>query len=392
MGNIGDQADDGGLLAAAQALAPVIRARRDEIERERRLPTDLVEQMRRAQLFQLLLPKALGGPEVSPRILVAVVKELARADGSAGWCAGIASAFGLLAPYLPEPAAQEIFGAGHIVPGTTNPMLGKAAPVPGGFQLSGRWTWCSAVGFCDWMVLAAMVHDGEQMHRGPTGAPDARILMVPQGAGTITDTWHVSGMRGTGSHDFSVTDLFVPDARVLPAFFTPVDTGPLLYRIPFISLFATSLAAVTLGIARAAIDALVEIAAVKTPMASPVLLRERPQAQANIGRAEALLGAAEAFLLAALDALWDEAAAARQPSLAQRAHLRAATTFAAEAGARAVDLVHEAAGGSAVHENGPIARCFRDVHAATQHIGLASNTYEVIGRVLLGLEPGVPRF
>jgi alkylation response protein AidB-like acyl-CoA dehydrogenase len=162
--------------------------------------------------------------------------------------------------------------------------------------------------------------------------------------------------------------------------------------MPMMSLFVFALAAVTLGIARAAIDAFVELAGGKTPMGSTALLRDKSSAQADIGRAETMVRAARAFLVEAVEEQWAEIAAGQAPSLAKRAAIRLASTFAGEASVRAVDLVYVAAGGSAIYESGRIDRCFRDVHVAVQHIGLTTNNYELAGRVLLGLDPGTPRF
>lgn len=378
------------IQALARALGPAIREQRAEIERGRHLPASLVEAMRAAQMFQLWLPSSLGGPEVHPRELIAAVKELARADGSAGWCAGIASVCSLFAPGLPEAVAQEIFGNGHIVAGTLNPA-GKAMAVPGGYRVNGRWAYGSGVDCADWMIAGCVVHDGDTSRLTPAGTPNIRLLFVPRDAVEVIDTWKVSGLRGTGSHDIKLTDLFVPEERSVVAFRPSGGASP-LYRMPIVSLFATALASVALGIARASLDALVELAGAKTPMGSQSLLRDKVSCQINVGRAEALVRAAEAFLLEAVESQWDEAAAGLPPSMEKRAVLRAATTFASEACARAVDLVHELAGGSAIYETSPIERCFRDVHAATQQIGLSIGTYELVGRVFLGLEPGTPRF
>jgi indole-3-acetate monooxygenase len=378
------------IQALARALGPAIRGQRAEIERGRQLPASLVAAMRAAQMFQLWLPAALGGPEVHPRELIAAVKELARADGSAGWCAGIASVCGLFAPGLPEVVAREVYGNGHIVAGTLNPA-GKAVAVPGGYRVNGRWSYGSAVDCADWMIAGCVVHDGDIPRLTPAGTQDIRLLFVPRDAVEVIDTWKVSGLRGTGSHDTRLVDLFVPEERSVVAFRPSGGASP-LYRMPIISLFATVLASVALGIARAGIDALTELAGAKIPMGSQSLLRDKVSCQINVGRAEAMVRAAEAFLLEAVQSQWDEAVAGMPPTLEKRAILRAATTFASEASARAMDLVHEAAGGSAIHETSPIERCFRDVHAATQHIGLSIGTYELVGRVFLGLEPGTPRF
>ena len=217
-------------------------------------------------------------------------------------------------------------------------------------------------------------------------------MFFPRSQVEIVDTWHVGGMRGTGSHDFQVDDLFVPMDRSIPAFASLGAQPGTLFRAPLISLFVVALAAVTLGIARAALDALYELAGTKTPMGSAVLLRDKPVAQSAAARAESLVQAARAFVFSAIGEQWDEVAAGQRPSLEKRALIRLACTYAGEACASAVDLAYNTAGGSALYESNRIERCFRDIHAATQHIGLTTNNYELAGRVLFGLDPGTSRF
>lgn len=171
----------------------------------------------------------------------------------------------------------------------------------------------------------------------------------------------------------------------------PVQPGT-LYAMPLIAVFCVAIAAVPLGIARAAIDAVVELAAAKTPQASSTLLRDKPTVQADVGRAEALLGSARAFLCATVGELWDEVASGAAPSVRRRALVRLACAQAAQTSAQAVDLMYNAGGGTSLYETSRLERCFRDVHACTQHIATSTNNYEWGGRVLLGLDPGVPRF
>jgi indole-3-acetate monooxygenase len=208
----------------------------------------------------------------------------------------------------------------------------------------------------------------------------------------IIDTWRVGGLRGTGSHDFRVADLFVPEERAIAAFTAkPVRPGT-LYAAPFITVFAMALATAPLGIARAAIEAFVELAEGKTPIGASAKLRDKAGAQADVGKAEALVRAARAFLMSELRGIWDTVAAGEMPSLRQRAVARLAAAQAASASAQAVDLIYNAAGGTALYETSLIERCFRDVHATTQHVGISSANFEISGRVLLGLDPGTPRF
>jgi alkylation response protein AidB-like acyl-CoA dehydrogenase len=383
------------LLQAAIGLEPYILAVRDAIDRDRALPPELVEKLRTAGLLHLWLPKAIGGPELHPAELLPVIEALARADGSVGWCATTAAVLSLVSGSLPAPTAQAIFGHRAVAAGAAQPT-GKAVVVEGGYRVTGRWGYGSGIGHSDWIGAGTIVHDGDDPRLTPSGASEMRFMFIPKSSAEVFDTWNVSGMRGTGSHDYAVADIFVPADHTAPAMVVaPVQPG-MLYRVPPMSLFALALTCVTLGIARAAVDALVELAVVKTPAGSRSLLRDLASVQSTVARAEALVRAGRAVVLEAVGSLWaateDGADSGTPVSLRKRAGIRLACTYCAEACAQAVDLVHAASGGSAIQESGRIARCFRDIHAATQHIGLNLANYEPTGRVLLGLELGTPRF
>jgi len=379
-------------VQAARALAPAIRELRTDIERERSLPAPLVKRMAESGFFSLWLARALGGPELNTVDYFRVIEELSRADGAVGWCAMVSAGYSRLSGYLDDDVARDIFGDGStIVAGTINPT-GKAIVVPGGFRVSGRWNYGSFIGHSTWTVGSSVIHDDGGPRRGPDGAPDMRLMLFPTSAVEIIDTWRVGGLRGTGSHDFQVSDLFVPDDHAVAAFTAkPVRPGT-LYAAPFITVFAMALASVPLGIARAAIEAFIELAEGKTPIGASARLRDKASAQAELGKAEALLSSARAFLVEQLHGVWDTVAKGDMPSLPQRATARLAAAQAAAASAQAVDLVYNAAGGTAIYEHNLLERCFRDVHATTQHMGTSSANFELSGRVLLGLDPGTPRF
>ena len=379
------------LLNAARDLAPEILSVRDDIESTRRLPKSLVEKMRSARMFELWLPQVFGGPALHPLDFLPIIEELSGADGSVGWCATVASVFSLLAGGLDESAAREIFVNGAIVAGTINPT-GKAVIVDNGYRVSGRWSYGSGITHSEWTLGNCIVHDESGPRRLPSGAPEMLFMFLPKAETEVIDTWRVGGMRGTGSHDFAVDNLFVPARRAMPAFATTGVQAGTLYRTPIISLFCLALAAVTLGIARCAIAEFVKIATAKIPAGSQILLRDRPSAQSDVARAESLVRAARAALAEAVQVQWDEIAGGQPPSLAARAGVRLATTFAGEACIQAIERVYNAAGGSAILDSGRLDRCFRDARVAVQHIGLTTGTYELAGRVLLGLEPGTPRF
>jgi alkylation response protein AidB-like acyl-CoA dehydrogenase len=378
-------------VEAARKLAAQVREVRRDIEQGRNLPAALAEAMTEAGFVRLWRCRALGGPELDFTGFLRVIEELSRADGSVGWCAMVATAWTRLSGAIADSAGREIFADGSRLAGSVNPT-GKAVAVPGGFRVSGRWSYGSFIAHSHWTVGNSIVHDGDMPRRDAQGAPDIRFMIVPTAEVEIIDNWHVSGLRGTGSSDFRVENLFVPEQHSVPAFAVgPVQPGTLC-RISPITLFAAALPCVSIGIARAAIDAFTELAEGKTPMGSSSRLRDKPTAQADLGRAEALIRSGRAFLVEAIEEIWQEADAGRAPSMRQRAIARLAAAKAAEASAQAVDLLYNAAGGTALFEGCPIERCFRDVRATTQHIGTQAVNYELAGRVLLGLDPGTPRF
>jgi indole-3-acetate monooxygenase len=374
-------------VEAAQNLAPRVREVRRQIEQERTLPASLVDAMTEAGFFRLWLCRAFGGPELTFAELLPVIEELSRADGSVGWCTMIAATWGRLSGNVAEDVGREIFAANGRLAGSVNPA-GKAVVVPGGFRVSGRWSYGSFIQHSHWTVGNSIVHDGDTPRRDDNGAPDIRFMIFPTSEVHIIDNWYVSGLRGTGSSDFQISDLFVPEEHSLSAFAAkPLQPGT-LFRTPLITTFAATLPCVSIGIARAAIDAFIELAEGKTPVGSAARLRDKPMAHVDLGRAEAQLRSGRAFLLEALEEIWEEAAAERAPTLRQRAIARLAAAKAAEASAQAVDLLYNAAGGTALFESNPLERCFRDVHATTQHIGTQATNFEIAGRVLLGLDPG----
>src|SRR6516162_3904241 len=381
-----------GFVRAARALTPTIRALRTDIERERNLPAPLVRQMAEAGFFSLWLARTLGGPELTTVDFLRVIEELSCADGAVGWCALVAAGYTRLSGYLDDAVAREVFGEGStVVAGTINPT-GKAVPVPGGFKVTGQWSYGSFIQYSAWTVGSSVIIEDGGPRRGADGLPDMRLMLFPTSAVEIIDTWRVGGLRGTGSHDFRVADLFVPDERAIAAFTAkPVRKGT-LFAAPFITVFAMALASAPLGIARAAIEAFVEVAEGKTPIGASAKLRDKASAQADLGKAEALLSSARAFLVESLQGIWDTVAAGETPSIRQRAVARLAAAQAASASAQAVDLLYNAAGGTAIYEHNLLERCFRDVHATTQHVGISSANFEISGRVLLGLDPGTPRF
>jgi alkylation response protein AidB-like acyl-CoA dehydrogenase len=368
------------------------RCRRDAAVTEdgRRVPDDIVADMRRLGIFALQLPRELGGAEHDPLSFLAVIETLAAADASAGWVAMIGATTNATATCLPEVGAREIFGdAGTIVGGTFNPQ-GRATLVEGGLRVTGRWPYGSGVEHSDWMAAACLVvgPDGQPALLDG-GRPDARFAFFPIADVEVHDTWDTVGMRGTGSHDFSVTDAFVPHRYAMTFDFSAWPAGA-LWRMPLFTVMLPPMAAVPLGIARAAIDEVVALAPTKVPYRSTRVMAERDMVQVAVARAEALTRSARAFLHDAVGEVWGAAQDGRPVTLDQRAMCRLASVHAARAATEAVGLCFEAAGGSAVHASSALQRQLRDVHTVGQHVVLAASGYETVGRVLLGLAPDTP--
>jgi alkylation response protein AidB-like acyl-CoA dehydrogenase len=371
-------------IDVARSLAPQIRAAADEIERMRRLPLPLVEAMAQAGLFRLWIPRALGGEEADPMTLVQVVEEVARADGAAGWCVGIGGEYGVFGGYLPTDAAREIYGSDPLViTGGAFRPTGQAVVVDGGYWVTGRWPLGSGCQHSAWIVGGCRILDGDQPRLGTDGLAVMRLLFFPAASCEILDTWHSIGLRGTGSHDYAVADLFVPAAHSLSFREPPSAPGP-LYALPTIALFGTVLAAVPLGIARHAIDILTELAGNKIATRSQQVLREDATMRGDLGRAEALLRSGRAFLYEALDEAWNVVTAGQTLSVTQRAMVWLASTHAVNAAKQATELMFSAGGATAAYTSSGLERCLRDIHAAGQHLTLASTNYEMVGQALLG--------
>jgi len=376
-------ADSSEILARATALAPVLRERSEEIERARKIPSDIVTGLGRAGIFRLCVPRTLGGLEADVATLLAVLQLLAVADGSAGWCAMIGATSGLVSGYLEDAAAREVFGDGSTISGGVFAPRGSARRDGSWYVVSGRWPFASGCEHCNWLMGGCVVLDGTTAAVDEHGRPQTRMVLFPASDAVIHDTWDVSGLRGTGSHDIEVRALRVPAARSVSLAGDVARAEGALYRFPIFGLLALGIAAVALGIARRAIEELGRLAIEKTPTGAQRRLAERAVVQAEVARAEAAVESARAYLDDMVGRAKTEADRGTL-ELATRARLRLAATHATASAAAAVDRMYEVGGGTSIYARSPLQRCFRDVHVATQHTMVASPTYELAGRVLLG--------
>ncbi len=355
------------VLEASRALEPLIRADADEAEAARRYPRRVIQAMAEAGVFRMLVPRVAGGDEMDPLTLLDVVEAVSRFDGSAGWVAMIGSGAGFIAGFLSAEIGREIFAdpLGSLC-GNLGAPTARAVVVPGGYRVTGRWPFVSGCEHSTWLSGLAMVGD------------TPRIMVFPRADGEIIDTWSVTGLRATGSHDVAVANLFVPEERAFWWTNGPKHDGP-LYAVRFMLI---THAAHALGVARAAVDALVQLAEVKVPTRSSALLKDRPLVQAQVAQAEAMVQSARDFMWRTTAEAWSAVCAGRPVDGRQRAILRLAMTQAVQASAQAVDLMWAAGGGSPIYTSSPLERCFRDIHVATQHAAVSALSWETIGKAL----------
>jgi alkylation response protein AidB-like acyl-CoA dehydrogenase len=387
-----DQDASAKVLDAARKLEPVIRQHADEAEINHRISQPVVHAMAEAGLFRMWVPKTLGGLEVDPLTFYQVVEEVARFDGSTGWCLFIGGATVVMGTFLADPAAKEVYGRDPLtVVAGSIAGFGKAVRQRDGYLLSGRWPYASGCQHSAWFMGFCHVIEDDQPRLTAAGVPEVWVVHAPRGQVTILDdTWDVSGLVGTGSHDFVMEQVFVPDAYTWQ--FAPGAPrgahyqGP-LYQFPVAGLLRLPMSAVALGIAQGALDVCLTLAPSKRAVVGTGVLRDNPLFQARIAEAVALVGSSRAWLHSTVRQAWKTTSAGGVASLAERAELNLAALNATRQAADAVQLVYMLAGGTANYRRSSLQRSMRDVHAVTQHVGMAPQQYEDAGRMLLGLSP-----
>jgi alkylation response protein AidB-like acyl-CoA dehydrogenase len=362
----------------------MIRARADEIDATRELPRPLFEALADARLFQLAIPRAIGGLEADLPTFVQVMEELGKADASTAWAVNQGANFASISARMPPEVARAIWiDTPRSVVANTPVATAQAIVVEGGYRVTGRQGFSTGCRHASWIATHAQIVENGEV-RLADGKPEARYCFVPVSEVELLDTWNTRGMRGTGTHHFAVKDVFVPAERTVFAVGAPVlHPGP-RYKIPFGLSFSPGDAAVALGVARSALEAFFEIAGAKVPRHMPGLLREQALTQFTVGQAEAALRSGRAFLMEAVGELWDEATMG-EIGLERRAVLRVAATHAIRLAAHVVDSVYNASGATAVFDGQLLQRHFQDIHVITQHVQGRLQHYELVGQHWLGL-------
>jgi alkylation response protein AidB-like acyl-CoA dehydrogenase len=366
------------VLTAAESLGSAGAEHAARSERDRTLAPEVAEALAASPIPSMLIPAALGGGERHPGDMVAGLERIARDDASTAWCAMVAATSGLVSAYIDPGFARESFGPPAVGGGVYAPM-GRATLEGDAYVVSGRWPFASGCRHATTLMGGALIAGEEE-------GPSVRAMVFPAAEVEIHDTWETTGLRATGSHDIEVADLRVPAGHTASlSGDRPRHDGP-LYAFPAFGLLALGIAGVAMGIARGAIDDLVDLAASKKPGGSKRTLAERSGVQATVARAEALAGSARSFVDEAIAEAWDAAASHGNLGTETRAKLRLAATHATRSSAEAVSLIYDAGGGTAIYARSPLERRFRDVHTAKAHMMVSPASLELVGRTRLGLE------
>jgi alkylation response protein AidB-like acyl-CoA dehydrogenase len=381
------------LLRSIRAIAPLLSDDAPESEAGGTLAKTSVDALLRAGLFSIAVPEEIGGAEADPLTQFEVFEEAARADGAAGWCLMIgAIQCGVTGAFLEPEAVRRVLGDGReaVIAGGLVPR-GQARRVDGGHRLSGRWNFGSGCRHAAWMILAAVVPgaaEGEDDSANPLipAGSELRAFLMPVDEVKLHDNWHVAGLRGTASCDYSVEDAFVSEAFSFRYLGTP-RRGGALYRLPAQTFVTAGHAGFAIGVGRRALDEITELARGKLRLAASGVLAERSAFQQGLAQAEAKLRAARLLVLDALGDAWQTVCAGDRVRLEQRAAASLAAAHANHTAQEIATFAFRAGGGEALYLDSPIQRCFRDVFAAGQHFAVNDQILERVGQTLLGVAP-----
>ncbi|MGD9933315.1 MAG: acyl-CoA dehydrogenase family protein [Dehalococcoidia bacterium] len=374
-------------LTAAESLSTLVREAAEESEQARRLNPAAVDALRSAGLFHLSVPRSYGGLEASPVDTCRVIEAISAADGSAGWCLMIAAQQAAFSGFMEPATSEAVWENGGIVAGVARP-IGKARRVAGGLQVEGRWPFASGSSHATTFAGECLLYDGDQPVRDDSGNTPSYMAFVPREAVTVHDTWDTTGLRGTASHDFSVAGAIVQESHFMPMI--PPPTHPwALFRS--LALIFTTHGAQALGVARASLETTIDMARTKIGWGTDRPMSENVRLQGIVAEAAVTYASARDHLYAATTNLWTTLERGEEPG-ALNGRVRLATSHAAAASVRTVDLLHDAMATSSIFRKSPLERQFRDIHTAAAHVMVGPLTYEAAGRVELGLPAGMPFF
>jgi alkylation response protein AidB-like acyl-CoA dehydrogenase len=382
-----DLAGDGAVISHAEAVRPAVAAASDEIETSRRLPPALLDQLHEARLFRLLLPRSSNGIETDPVTFFRATETIAQADASTAWCLSQAGGCAMSAAYLDLRVAQAIFADDPraVLAWGPGPKV-KAIECEGGYKVTGSWAFASGGRHATWLGAHCPIYQADGSPRlDADGKQQERTMLVRAQDVTWTDIWSTVGLRGTASDQFALNDCFVRADHSMTRDFEKErrEDGP-LYRMSASNCFQIGFAGVACGIARGALDCFVDLARNKVPFGMKSPMRDNAVIQSNLAQAEVNLRAARGFVLQSAAAIWQDLVAGATISIEQRVTIRMASTNAIAKAREAVDFAYHAAGASAIFDNHPLERRFRDMHTVTQQLQGRFSHFETVGAWMMG--------
>jgi indole-3-acetate monooxygenase len=381
----------GDWIARARQLRPLLEAHAAKNEAARQLVPEVLDALYEARMFRMLMPRSCDGLELQPATYVQVIEEIAKADASVAWCMSQGSGCSMISAYLAPNVARDVFGDPRAVLawGPTD-YKQKALAVDGGYRVSGTWSFASGLMHARWVGCHCIIVEPDGSIRlGSDGKPLDLSMVVPKSSATVQDVWHVVGLKATGSNTYTVNDVFVPEEYTLmrESDAHRRETGP-LYRFTTYQLYGVGFASITLGIARAMLDTFVKLTGEKLAYRQAKTLRDNAVIQSQVAICEAKLRSSRALLLKMLEELWETVANGDTISLQQRALLRLASVHAAHQAKEVADTVYHAAGATAIFQDNPFERRFRDIHTVIQQVQGQFSNFEMVGQVLLGMDSG----
>jgi alkylation response protein AidB-like acyl-CoA dehydrogenase len=387
--NSADLAGDPSVIARAAALSAAVAAASDEIESSRRLPPALLDRLHEAELFRLLLPRSSNGIETDPVTFFHVIETIACADASTAWCLSQAGGCAMSAAYLDLPVAHAIFGNDPraVLAWGPGPRV-KAIECDGGYKVTGVWAFASGGRHATWLGAHCPIFKADGAPRlEASGVQEERTMLVRAADVEWTDIWNTVGLRGTASDQFALNDFFVQSDHSITREFDREcrESGP-LYRMGNGTCYQVGFAGVACGIARGALDCFVDVARNKVPRGTRSTLRDNAVVQSNLAQAEVNLRAARGFVLQSMADIWKELCAGASITVAQRITVRMAATHAIHKAREAVDFAYNASGATAIFDNHPLERRFRDIHTVTQQLQGQLRHFETVGAWMMGAD------
>jgi indole-3-acetate monooxygenase len=384
-----DLAGDAAMIARAEAVRPAVGAASREIERTRRLPPELLDKLHEAGLFRLLLPRSSQGIETDPMTFFHVIEAIARDDASTAWCLSQAGGCAMSAAYLDLPVAHEVFGNDPraVLAWGPGPKV-KAIESDDGYRVSGVWSFTSGGRHATWLGAHCPIYQADGSPRlDANGIQQERTMLVRTEDVVWTDIWNTVGLRGTASDQFELKDFFVRADHSITREFDQEcrENGP-LYRMGSGTCYQVGFAGVACGVARGALDVFVDVARNKVPRGQKSPLRDNAVVQSGLAQAEVGLRAARGFVLQSMADVWKSLSAGSLITVEQRVVIRMAATHAIHKAREAVDFAYHAAGATAIFDNHPLERRFRDIHTVTQQLQGRMSHFETVGAWMMGVE------